>query len=364
MIWFVFALLTGAAVAVLLWPLTGPPTETSEDAADVAFYRAQIAEIDAESSRGGVPSDEAEAAKAQAGRRLLAATQEETALGDAPRARRFAILLIVLGAPLIALALYARVGRPNLPDMPIATRTVAPQAAPETAKSLAQLEAELAAHPGDGKALEQITPLYLAAARYDDAVRTSKAAIGVLGKSPERLVKYAEALSYANDGEVSPQAVTQLERAVKLAPGYLLARYYLGLAAAQQGEVEKARKIWTAMLPELSPDSKARKDVLDKLAMLDAPAEGAAPGSPPNAAEPADQRQKSIQSMVDAAAQRLAAKGGSAREWARLIRSYKVLNEPDKARDALDRARKALSGDAAALGELDALAKELGLNGK
>ncbi len=117
------------------------------------------------------------------------------------------------------------------------------------------------------------------------------------------------------------------------------------------------------MLPELSQGSKAKKDVLDKLALLDAPAEGAAPGSPPNAAS-ADQQQKSIQAMVEAAAQRLAAKGGSAAEWARLIRSYKVLNRTDKARDALDRARKSLSGDAAAQGELDALAKELGLNGK
>ena len=363
MIWIVFALLTGAAVAVLLWPLTGPPPETREDAADVAFYRAQIAEIDAEFSRGGVASDEAEAAKAQAGRRLLAAAQEETAPGDAPRARKFAILLIVLGAPLITLGLYARVGRPNLPDMPLVSRT-APQPAPETVKSLADLEADLAAHPGDGKALEQITPLYLEAGRFDDAVRTSKAAIDVLGESPERLVKYAEAMSYANDGEFSPEAVAQLERASKLAPNYLLARYYLGLAAAQQGEVEKARKIWTAMLPELSQGSKARKDVVDKLALLDAPVAGAAPGPQPNAAEPADQRQKSIQAMVDAAAQRLAAQGGSAKEWTRLIRSYKVLNEPDKARDALERARKALSGDAAALGELDALAKELGLNGK
>ena len=362
MIWFVFALLTGAAVAVLLWPLTGPPPETGEDAADIAFYRAQIAEIDAEFFRGRVSSDEAEAAIAQAGRRLLAAAQEETALGDAPRARKIAILLIVLGAPLITLGLYARVGRPNLPDMPIASRAAAPQP-PETRKSLAELEADLAAHPKDGKALEQITPLYLEAGRYDDAVRTSEAAIDSLGKSPERLVKYAEALSYANDGEFSPEAVTQLERALKLAPTFLLARYYLGLAAAQQGEVEKARKIWTAMLPELSQGSKAKKDVLDKLALLDAPAEGAAPGSQPNAAS-ADQQQKSIQAMVDAAAQRLAAQGGSAKEWARLIRSYKVLNQPDKARDALDRARKALAGDAGAQGELDALAKELGLNGK
>ncbi|MGO8739849.1 c-type cytochrome biogenesis protein CcmI [Rhodoblastus sp.] len=358
MIWFVFALLTGAAVAVLLWPLTGPPPETSEDAAqdtaDIAFYRAQIAEIDAESSRGGVVSDEAEAAKAQAGRRLLAAAQEETALGDAPRARKFAILLIAFGAPSIALGLYAKVGRPNLPDMPLASRP-APQPAPETAKSLAELEADLAVHPKDGAALERITPLYLAAWRYDDAVRTSKAAIDILGESPERLVKYAEALSYANDGEVSPQAAIQLQRALQLAPGYLLARYYLGLAAAQQGEVDKARKIWTAMLPELKQGSKAKKDVLDKLALLDAPVDGAASSS--------DRQQESIQAMVETAAQRLAAKGGNAEEWMRLIRSYMVLKQPDKARDAYDRARKSLAGDATAQQKLDALAKELGLKG-
>ncbi len=360
MIWFVFALLTGAAVAVLLWPLTGPPRDTKEDPADVAFYRDQIAEIDAELSRGGAASDEAEAAKLLAGRRLLAAAGQETASGDAPRARKFAILLIALGAPLIALGLYAKVGRPNLPDMPLVSRP-APQTAPENRRSLADLEAYLAAHPKDGKALERITPLYLAAGRYNDAVRTSKAALDVLGESPERLVKYAEALSYANDGEFAPEAVSQLERAEKLAPKYLLARYYLGLAAAQRGEVDKAKEIWTAMLPELSEGSQAKKDVLEKLALLDAPVEGAAPGPQPNATS-ADQ-QKSIQAMVDAAAQRLAAKGGSVEEWTRLIRSYKVLNQPDKARDALARARKALAGDAGAQGDLDALARELGLNG-
>ena len=256
MIWFVFALLTGVAVAVLLWPLTGPPRETREDAADVAFYRAQIAEIDAEFSRGGVASDEAEAARL-AGRRLLAAAREETA-------RRRA----------------AREKTRNFPDR---ARRASDHAGPlrqgRTAQSARHADrvatarrrrrrkheiarptgGRLAAHPRDGKALEQITPLYLAAGRYDDAVRTSKAAIDVLGELPERLVKYAEALSYANDGEFSPQAVTQLERASKLAPKYLLARYYLGLAAAQQGEVEKGEEIWTAMLPELSPGLEGEK---------------------------------------------------------------------------------------------------------
>jgi cytochrome c-type biogenesis protein CcmH len=362
MIWLAFALLTGAAVAALLWPLAGPPPEAGADPADVAFYRDRIGEIDTEISRGGIAPDEAEAARAEAGRRLLAATRAESTSGDAPLARKMSILLVALGAPTIALGLYSKVGRPNLPDMPLVARP-APQPLPETGKSLAGLEAFLAAHPTDGNALERITPLYLEAGRYAEAVRTSRAALDILGESPERLVKHAEALSYANDGEVSPEAATLLERAEKLAPAFLLARYYLGLAAAQQGEVDKARKIWTAMLPELAEGSKAKKDVLEKLTLLDAPVEGAAPTSQPNAAF-AGERRKSVQAMVDAAAQRLAAKGGSATEWVRLIRSYKILDQPDKAQDALFQARKALSGDRGALSELDALARELELNGK
>ncbi len=46
----------------------------------------------------------------------------------------------------------------------------------------------------------------------------------------------------------------------------------------------------------------------------------------------------------------------------RLVRTYKVLNEPANAQKAYDQARKALSGDAAAQRNLAALAQDLGLN--
>ena len=65
-----------------------------------------------------------------------------------------------------------------------------------------------------------------------------------------------------------------------------------------------------------------------------------------------------IRGMVARLAERLAQKGGSAEEWTRLVRSYSVLNEPDKARDALASARKALAGDPNALASLDGAAKD------
>jgi cytochrome c-type biogenesis protein CcmH len=374
MIWLVFAVLTGVAVLSMLWPLSRPAPKPREDAADVAFYRAQIAEIDAELSREGIDRDQAEAAKAQAARRLLASAPEEVAAGDSPSARRIAAAVALLAVPALALGLYGRIGDPDLPDMPLQARLSAPPAQRDFAAVVAKMEAHIDAHPDDGRALELMAPVYLRMGRFDDAVNARRKALALLGETPDRLVKYAEALAYANDGVVGPEAVDQLEHALALDPKNLQARYFLGLAAAQHDDRTKAREVWTAMLPDLPEDSHARQDVMNKIAMLDAPpdgqqapSQGAAP--PPDAAaamaaQPPDEQQKMIRAMVTRLAQRLAAQGGDADEWMRLIRAYKVLNEPDKAQNAYDEARKALSSDAASQQKLAAQAQELGLSGK
>jgi cytochrome c-type biogenesis protein CcmH len=77
---------------------------------------------------------------------------------------------------------------------------------------------------------------------------------------------------------------------------------------------------------------------------------------------PAEDRQAAVKGMVESLAQRLAASGGTAEEWARLVRSYAVLGERGKAHATLDNARRALAQDRAGLGRLDAMAQELALN--
>ena len=69
---------------------------------------------------------------------------------------------------------------------------------------------------------------------------------------------------------------------------------------------------------------------------------------------PPEDRQAAIKGMVESLAQRLATTGGTAEEWSRLVRSYAVLGEHDRARATLDDARRALAQDQAGLGRLDA----------
>lgn len=368
MIWLVFALLTGVAVFSILWPLSRPAPQPREDAADVAFYRAQIAEIDVELSRGALDPQQAESAKALAARRLLAAAPDEVAVGDTPRLRKIAAALALVLIPAVALGLYQKIGNPELPDMPLAARLQSQPVKTDIAMAVAKIEAHIDAHPDDGQAYEVVAPVYLQMGRYDDAVRARGLALKFLGPTPERYVRYAEALSYAADGVVSPEAEIQIDQALKLDPKYMEARYFQGLAAAQHDEKDAARKIWSGMIAELPEGSKVKAAVAEKIAMLDAPdtAEPQVSAQQPAQAPAArpDPQQEMINAMVARLAQRLATKGGDAEEWMRLIRAYKVLNESGKAEVALADARKALASDASGQGKLTELAQELGLSGK
>ena len=68
-----------------------------------------------------------------------------------------------------------------------------------------------------------------------------------------------------------------------------------------------------------------------------------------------------IAGMVQGLADRLEKQGGSPDEWARLMRSYAVLGQRDKAVATARRAREALAPDKSALQTIDALAQDLKL---
>ena len=134
------------------------------------------------------------------------------------------------------------------------------------------------------------------------------------------------------------------------------ARYYVALAAEQDGKKADAIRDYERLAADSPPDAPWRSVVNARLAALKgepAPATGAA-------AIPEAQRPM-IEGMVSKLATRLASTGGGVDEWSRLIRAYTVLHEADKAKAALVDAHKALASDASAVASLDALARNLGL---
>jgi cytochrome c-type biogenesis protein CcmH len=358
MVWFVLAGMAACAVLAALWPLLRPSPAAKADPAanEAAFYKAQLEEIRRDVERGLLPQGEAESARAEAARRLIASASEPAqAQPPARRTRLAAAVLIAVGLPAIAFSLYGRLGQPMLPDEPLASRKVAPQTDGGIEAAVAAVEARLTAKPDDGKGWAVIAPVYMRLERYAEAAHAYTEALRILGEDPLRRAAYGEALVAAAGGVVTDEARQAFDRALAEKPGQPQARYYVALAAEQDGKKADAIHNYESLAADSPPDAPWVAMVNARLAALKGE-----PAPTTDAAIPEAQRPM-IEGMVSKLATRLASSGGGVDEWARLIRAYTVLHEADKAKAALVDAHKALASDAGAVASLDALARNLGL---
>jgi cytochrome c-type biogenesis protein CcmH len=359
MVWLVLAGMAACAVLAALWPLFRAPSNAKADPAanEAAFYKAQLEEIRRDVERGLLPKGEAESARAEAARRLIAAASGPVEASPATRRTRLAAAaLVAVGLPAIAFPLYARLGQPALPDAPLASRKVAPQTTGDIEAAVAAVEARLVAQPDDGKGWAVIAPVYMRFQRYPEAVHAYAEALRLLGEDPSRRAAYGEAMVAAAGGVVTDEARKAFDQALADQPSQPQARYYLALAAEQDGKKADALRAYESLLADSPPGAGWRSVVNERLAALKGePAPAADTAAIPEAQRPM------IEGMVSKLATRLASNGGSIDEWTRLIRAYTVLHEADKAKAALVDAHKALASDANAVASLDALARNLGL---
>ena len=361
-IWVIFALMTGAAVLAVLWPLSRHPAGPAEERVETKFYRDQIAEIERDAERGLLSPPEAEAARAEAGRRLLRATAARVADGDAmgepALRRRRAVSAIALSVvPLIALAVYGAYGSPQLPAQPLSARLNAEPERIDLAAAVARIEAHLAARPDDGRGWEVVAPVYMRTGRFEDAAKAYAAALRLLGETAPRLTDYGEALVGAKDGVVPADARGAFEKALALEPATPKASFYLAQAAEQDGDPQKAHGYYAGLIARSPADAPWLPLVRERMAKLPG-----GTGAEAVAALPAQDRQAAIRGMVEGLAARLEANGGSPGEWSRLVRSYAVLGEREKAKSALDKARQVVAENTAQRQSLEALARELRLD--
>jgi cytochrome c-type biogenesis protein CcmH len=365
-LWFVFALMTVAAVFAVLWPLgrRGAPQTGGNEA---AVYRDQLAEIDRDLAGGLIGATEAEAARVEIGRRLLAAADQEHKLAAQPdaRLRRAAAIFALIGLPLAAVAIYLPLGSPQLADFPLVARSRAPDAAQPLDNLVAQVEAHLEKNPTDGRGWTVLAPVLARLGRYDDAVRAWRNAIAHGGDTSDRRADLGEALTAAAGGVVTGDAKAEFERALAMNADEIKASYFLGLAAEQDGRKDAAVAIWKAMLAKGPADAPWRPLVqaaLSRVGGVSAPAlsdETMAAAKDMNDAD----RGAMIRGMVDRLASRLKQNGDDVEGWLRLVRAYMVMGERDKAVSALSDAREAVANNAERLKQLNDGLKNLGLDG-
>ncbi|MDF2095574.1 c-type cytochrome biogenesis protein CcmI [Aquibaculum arenosum] len=370
--WAVAAVLTALSVGALLHPLLRRPAgaagETApedREAYDLHIYRDQLAEIDRDLARGVLTEREADAARLEVQRRLLAADRRRVggavqAAGEVTRRRstasRMAALAVVVVVPLGALATYLSIGEPDLPSLPRAERSAEVEREGEMREMVADLQRRLAENPDDargwqllGRARAEMGDWEAAAEAYQEAVARGGAEEASLQSA------LGEALTAAAGGTVSPRAAAAFAAALEADPQEPRARYYTALALKQGGQVREALDLWLELAETTPRDAgwrpllreqivMAAEDLGLPLAELSIPA-GPEPRGGPMAEQEAavedmspEEREAFIRSMVEGLADRLEEDPDDIDGWLRLVQARLVLGETDAALAALERA--------------------------
>lgn len=381
-LWLAFSLMTATAIFAVLWPLGR--RASAPGGSDIAVYRDQLDEVVRDRASGLIGEAEAEAAKVEVSRRLIAAADAAEAgntTGGSPLWRRRATALAGLVLlPIGAAALYLTLGSPQLPGQPLAERISAVRQDRSIQNLVSQVEAHLERNPNDARGYEVVAPVYLRLGRFDDAVNARRKLLALSGETAERQADLGEALASAGNGVITVEAKTAFERALTLDPNDLKAKFFIGVAAEQDGDKPKAAAIWAAMLKEAPPDAPWAPVVRESLIRIGvtppavvAPPIAIAPNPTtpgPSAADVAaasgmseKDRGDMIRGMVARLADKLKDDGKDLEGWQRLLRAYMVLGERDKALVAAGDAKKALASDPDKLRQIGDLIKSMGLEG-
>jgi cytochrome c-type biogenesis protein CcmH len=377
MFWIVVAVLTAFVALVLISPLRRKPDDRiGEQPNEIAVYQDQLKELDRERESGLIGDVEADYARAEIGRRLIAAADAQQTMqapANLARVNTWTARAVLAAIPAVGLCLYIFLGNPERPDMPLEARLENPGDNIELI--LAKIERHLAQNPDDSRGWDVVAPVYFTVGRWDDAQNAFRNAIRLDGENIARLTGLGETLVNSNDGIVIEEARSLFQRILMVEPSNPRAQFYNGLAAEQSGRMADAKRIYQDLADSSAADASWMPLVRQHLARIDSAA-GEAPNVASTPAAPkgptsADveaassmtegDRQSMIQGMVEGLEARLVDNPDNIDGWLQLLRSYAVLGDKDKASSALAHALKTFAPDSDQGKRLIELARSQGI---
>jgi cytochrome c-type biogenesis protein CcmH len=316
-----------------------------------SHFRQVLTGIDADLASGKLGEAEATAAKAELAREILRHKAEAgTGATGGPAFGKVPHLVGVAAVAVMTLGLYAVLGSPDVPSMPLASRENPAASQIDLDAAIVRIEEQLAANPDDVRGWSVIAPAYLQLGRYADAAKAFRRVIELGEATPEVQLRLAEALLREGSEASASQAVSTLETLVASDDANVMAKLYLASVYTGLERYDDAVTLWEAAIATANGDEPWLANARQGLAVAQ---NAGAPQA--NEAET-----EMIGQMVTGLAERLSTSGGSIEEWTQLVRAYLVLGDTDSAQAAY--------GDAVAAypqafdrGDLDTLALGAGL---
>jgi cytochrome c-type biogenesis protein CcmH len=246
-----------------------------------AVYRDQLAELEREIAAGLVGAEEAEPARLEIARRLLA-VRPEAVPSVTPLPVLALILALVVGAG--TTGLYLRLGSPGLPDAPIAAREAREDGAHvDISRLVAALGARLRATPDDAEGWLLYARTLASLGRWPEAADAFRHRIALGGADAATSSALGEMLVLSAGGTLTGEARDAFTRALAADPADPVARFYAAEALLEGGEPDRALEAWRRLAAD-SADPDLRATIGKRVAAAARLAGKPDPGLPPPAA--------------------------------------------------------------------------------
>ena len=251
--WLIAAVFAAAALAYVLWPLLGRAAgqQVKRSDANVAIYKDQLRELDAELAAGTLTPEDHKRARLELEARLLedvpAVEVERAATGG----RRVA-LAVGIAVPVLALAVYYSTGTPSA--LSPRSHEVEPTAE-QINGMVARLAAKLRENPDDIDGWKLLGRSYMVMGRFPEAVAAYAKAAEKAPRDAQLLADFADALAMTRDQKLAGEPEQLVLRALEVDPTNLKALALAGTAAYERQDYAKAAQLWSRMLPLVPADS-------------------------------------------------------------------------------------------------------------
>ena len=266
--WIIAALLAAGALAFVLPPLLRRRPAGSAATADetnVALYRDQLKELDADLAAGTLGPEQHGEARREIERRLLDDVRAAAA-PSAPASGRGTAITVGVAVPIAAILLYFAVGNPGALSPGAATRDGHEVTREQIESMVERLAARMKEKPEDVEGWTMLGRSYSVLDRHAEAADAYANAVKRSPPNAQLLADYADVLAMSRGRTLQGEPERLIEQALKVDPDNVKARALAGTVAFQKHDFKSAIGHWEHILRVVPPDSEIAEAVRDSIA--------------------------------------------------------------------------------------------------
>lgn len=258
----------------------GKITALERQTANIAIYRDQMAELDADLSNDVLSKEQYEKSKQELQKRMLqdvnvSGTRSDTDASPSKARGLVTAVVIMLAIPLTAVSLYMTIGdtRGLLPQSQLANATQfhsenmggMSQGHAEIKSVVDNLVARLQDNPEDIEGWVMLGRTYAIMGQYQQASATYAKLVEMIPDNAQLLSDYADVLAMTNNGSLIGKPAELITQALSIDPEYPKALALAGTVEFEKENYEQAANYWQRLVALIPEDSQLATSVTSSI---------------------------------------------------------------------------------------------------